>query len=158
MNSDPGEFEALRKLLALKRHEQPPPGYFNRLPDQIAARLARGEGKSRFWEDFLGQFVFRPAFSYGFALAAFGALAASMVYSVTMQPQQSAQMPPNNSWRTGAPDEALAWEPNPSEPLHVANWAGNANSSNPAPALPSLFGSGSRYPAAPVPASFASPP
>jgi len=144
--------------MALKRHELPPPGYFNRLPDQIAARLQRGEGKPRFWENFLAQFTFRPAFAYGFALAAFGALTMSAIYSVGMQPRQSAQTTPHNRWRAGAQDEALAWQSNPSEPLHVASWMGNANSSNPAPSLPSLFGPGAHNPAVLVPVSFASPP
>jgi hypothetical protein len=89
MNSDPGDFEALRKLMALKRHEQPPPGYFNRLPDKIMGRLERGDGQPRFWENFLTVFTFRPALAYGFALAAFSALTLSVIYSVKTSLRES---------------------------------------------------------------------
>jgi hypothetical protein len=70
MKSDPNDFETLRKLMALKRYEQPPPGYFRRLPDRIEARLERGEGQLGIWERFIVPFTFRPALVYGFAMAA----------------------------------------------------------------------------------------
>jgi len=45
--------QALRRLLALKRHEQPPPGYFNRFPTQVIARIQAGErAPDTFWERF----------------------------------------------------------------------------------------------------------
>lgn len=40
MVNDSQQFDALRKLLAVKQHEIPPPGYFDRLPRDIHARLA----------------------------------------------------------------------------------------------------------------------
>ncbi len=141
MNSDSDNFEALRKLLALKRYEQPPPGYFSRLPDRITSRLEREGGEQGFWEKILAGFTFRPAFAYSFALAAFGALTFSMLYSVRPQPQESAQTPPGNGWRTGAQEEALASQGSPLESLRVVNWMGNTDPNAAAPALPSMFGS-----------------
>lgn len=43
MNSEQEDFEKLRLLLSVKRYEQPPPGYFDRLPRDIIARLKAGE-------------------------------------------------------------------------------------------------------------------
>jgi len=141
MNSDPDDFEALRKLLALKRHEQPPPGYFGRLPERIASRIEREGGQPGFWEKIFAGFTFRPAFAYSFALAAFGALTFSVICSVTTQPQESAQNPRHNRWRTSAPDEPLASQGSSLEPLRLANWMGNTNPSDSALMLPSLFSS-----------------
>jgi hypothetical protein len=39
MSLEQDNFESLRRLLALKRHETPPPGFYNRFPHEVIAQL-----------------------------------------------------------------------------------------------------------------------
>jgi len=74
MNESDNNFESLRRLLALKRHEIPPPGYFNRFADQVMSRIRSGEigemqavSESSWLLRFLQIFEAKPAFAGAFA-------------------------------------------------------------------------------------------
>jgi len=79
MNSNSEGFEQLRKLLALKRHEQPPPGYFNNFSGKIIARI---ESSSQS-EDGLAWFrkLWSLVESKPMLTGAFGAAVCAMVIS-----------------------------------------------------------------------------
>lgn len=79
MNEKEPNFEALKKLLKLKRHEVPVPGYFNNFSGQVIARIRAGEAaqaqgfmerleESAPWlGNFLRIFETRPGLVGGFA-------------------------------------------------------------------------------------------
>jgi hypothetical protein len=79
MNEHENSFESLRRLLVLKQHETPPPGYFNYFSSQVLQRIRAGDtGKSASWvEELFGQspwlekllqvFDVKPVFASAFA-------------------------------------------------------------------------------------------
>lgn len=72
MNEDPQNFEPLRRLLALKHHETPPPGYFNSFSRQVMVRIRAAQARppTTLFEammKWLERFEARPAFAGGFA-------------------------------------------------------------------------------------------
>jgi hypothetical protein len=93
MSQDTENFEQLRRLLALKRHEQPPPGYFNDFSSQVIVRIKlgeRGDGSillenllteapwlQRFW----AAFEAKPVLAGVFGVAVCGLLISGVIYS-----------------------------------------------------------------------------
>lgn len=79
MNPDSENFDSLRQLLALKRHEVPPPGYFDRFSRDVMARIKCGDtgdeiGVRHSWfSRFLRVFDVKPVFAgaFGTAVCAF---------------------------------------------------------------------------------------
>jgi hypothetical protein len=79
MNRSDNNFEPLRQLLALKRHESPPPGYFDDFPSLVMSRIRAGEAdvprgmaerlfaEAPWLMKFLQVFEAKPAFVGAFA-------------------------------------------------------------------------------------------
>jgi hypothetical protein len=89
MNENKNNFESLRRLLALKRHETPPPGYFEKFSREVAVRIRAGEvgGMADAFERLpwlfrlLSAFETKPAFAGGFACALCLLLLFGIVYA-----------------------------------------------------------------------------
>jgi hypothetical protein len=104
MNDNENDFEALRRLLALKRHETPPPGYFDRFPGAVMARLRDSQSVAQdgvaerlpWLVRVIRTLEAKPAFATTFASALCLLLLAGIVFAErpegTVQPlMQSAQ-------------------------------------------------------------------
>jgi hypothetical protein len=87
------DFQQLRRLLVLKRYEQPPPGYFNRFSGNVIARIRAGEHRleTNSVEDWFAQVPWlrrfwsmldtKPVFAGAFGLGVCALLLAGLVYS-----------------------------------------------------------------------------
>ncbi len=119
MTPDQDNFDRLRRLLTLKRYEQPPPGYFHHFSQQVILRIKDGEtggsaglferwfGDSAWLNRLFGSFQPRPAFAGVAGLAMCGLMLAGIFYS---EPENSTMV------ATGVPMNALDLRPTPSYP------------------------------------------
>lgn len=85
MTGEPENFENIRRLLAWKRHERPPRGFFRRFPEQVATRI---EGETQFrnkrwWNRWWNEWDAKPAFACCFG----GLVAAVLVAGVAVSEQ-----------------------------------------------------------------------
>ena len=93
MSENNDEFNSLRQLLALKRHETPPPGYFEDFSSQIIGRLKSGAarretplveklaGEAPWLLRFIRSFQARPMLVGGLAGALSLILVGGIIYS-----------------------------------------------------------------------------
>ncbi len=94
MNTDSGhqQFQQLRRMLVLKKYEQPPPGYFDSFHREVIARLRAGEAAQPSWlgafswevswlQRLVGLLQNRPMVAGGFGFAICGVLLAGLVFS-----------------------------------------------------------------------------
>ena len=87
MNSSPDDFQDLRRLLALKRHEQPPPGYFHYLPDKVMMKIERGDlsEHSTWWEWLVAKLDAQPVLAGAYACAISGLMLLGVKLSQDLQ-------------------------------------------------------------------------
>lgn len=93
MNPENQEFESLRRLLKLKRYEQPPPRYFNDFSTQVISRIQSGEVRGResaastienrpsWLLRLLGAMEMKPILAGAFGTVIVGILVGAAVYS-----------------------------------------------------------------------------
>jgi hypothetical protein len=93
MRAESDNFQELRRLLALKRYEQPPPGYFNTFSRQVMARIEAGErgrdpagsegwlGSSSWLVRLWNSFGTKPILAGAFGVAVCSVLIAGVAYS-----------------------------------------------------------------------------
>ena len=125
MKSDPENFDRLLKLLALKRHEQPPPGYFDNFSLEVMARLKAGEARKRsWWNDIVDEapwlrpiwsaFEAKPILAGAFGVVVCGLVLSGIIYSQKLD-QTSVTYNPNlsESLFTGAPKTWALDQPAP---------------------------------------------
>src|SRR6185503_5367665 len=127
-------FDQLRTLLSLKNHEQPPPGYFDRLPGKILARIEASElaSQSTWWDWLVARFDARPilACAYGFTIS--GLLLMGFRFSQVLQADARAESTPTGfggNWLAATPDP-ITTQPNVLLQSHFANSAALLNISS----------------------------
>jgi len=117
MNEPDQNFEQLKRLLKLKRHEVPPPGYFNNFSGNVITRLRAGEARGRrtlgerlqreipWLVNFFQVFETRPGLVGGFAVSLCLLLLLGVVFT-----ENSGQAPKSMLAISGdaQPDNSLA--------------------------------------------------
>lgn len=83
MEQNSQSFEALQKLLTLKRHEIPPPRFFEELPTKIMSRVALPQASS--WEELLDR-LFALRWFQTTATAAMALLVGTLLVLAVVQP------------------------------------------------------------------------
>ncbi len=93
MSREQENFEQLRRLLSLKRYEQPPPRYFNDFSAQVIARIEAGQraDDAPVWEPswlqrFWSALETRPVWAGALGVFICGLLVSGMVYSGSGSP------------------------------------------------------------------------
>lgn len=96
MNSSPEELDRLKKLLALKRYEQPPPGFFNHFSDKIIARIETGRPATRpsLWQRLFPELDAKPVLACAYGLVITGLLVVGLGVSESLE-SDAANTAPN---------------------------------------------------------------
>ncbi|MDB6055760.1 MAG: hypothetical protein JWN25_3283 [Verrucomicrobiales bacterium] len=102
------QFTSLKAIMALKKHEQPPPGFFNRLPGNIISQIQKENSARKTWVEKLQDFLVRPAIALSFGMAAFGGVIAGVLYGFQNAGSPQASIPlANGSFASSFPRSAM---------------------------------------------------
>ncbi len=103
------DFDQLRKLLALKRYEIPPPRYFNEFSGQVMARLSRPQRDPLTWWERLGfSFDLKPAFMCGLGVVICGLLSFGIIGAMQISDSDGASMARDSFSVSPMPDPTIA--------------------------------------------------
>jgi len=134
MNSSPEEFDRLKKLLVLKRHEPPPPGYFNQFSDKIIARI-EAEGlhdQISWWQRLFPNLEAKPVLACAYGLVITGLLAIGVGVSQSLENEETAAQNLGPPWFAQAPTSDAMLPVNVSVPqTSLAGQTNPASSVNP---------------------------
>src|SRR5690349_9142624 len=118
MSQEMENFESLQKLLRVKRHEQPPPGYFDQFSSEVMARLRAGEHEQKdLWRE-LGEEASwlqrlwasldaKPALAGAFGVLVCGVVLTGIYFSQQSEPQ-TAVLNQMDAWSVPGSANALA--------------------------------------------------
>jgi hypothetical protein len=83
-------FDQLRRLLALKRYEAPPPGFFQNFSGKVMARIEAAEltVAPSWWQKLGFDFNFKPALVCGLGVVVCGLLSAGVLTAMVQTPNQ----------------------------------------------------------------------
>jgi hypothetical protein len=114
----------VERLLALKRYEQPPPGYFRLLPGRIIGRIEQGDGHYDTWKRWRPEFSARPIVAFALGLTVCGALTLAIYIPPKMdQTVTTTELSPGNQWAAASAAAPATVETS----LGGAAWLGSTN-------------------------------
>ena len=151
MSSSSANFDGLKKMLKWKRHEQPPPRFFNEFSGRVLARIEAGEtGKKTSWWELLGfEFGLKPALAGATAMLAGGMLVYGIISSMN-EPARATL--PGQEGQGIFPSPGLASTQPAGSATLAAQPSGSDNSTNPVLSVenPSPFGGSLKLQVKPV--------
>lgn len=137
------EFTELRKLLALKRYERPPPNYFDHLRERVGTRLEAEElvEYSSWWQWLVERFDAKPVLACVYGAVVSGLLLAGFRLSQVLENEVAATPVFSGPWLAVTPGSSspFAEDYDQSNPLETYGSTFTAFSKN----TPSVFGADS---------------
>ena len=111
MSPHSDEFAQLKKLLATKRHEQPPPGYFERFSDRVIRRIEDENPveENTGWLRLIGWLTSKPVLACAYGGVVVGALFAGFRLSEDLQPEPALQISETLHWFDSSAEPSMVF-------------------------------------------------